>query len=248
MCEAGPTQEELLHLLQNCDLAGASRSTSAVSSRTPSPSPSLMSIMHPGYKPALPVSHTGTPISTPLMHHHTAAELQLLPDTQNSTGTAGRLSGMFSGSNLSLPQTSGATSEELPHTKSMGTVQTSCEGGTSYALRPLNDYPSHTIPPSTSVLHNRVESPPPRASSNRTTDTNHLRRVCSDSTSPGASSRMTSPSSFSSSHETVRRMSLELLDTITHSSTVTPSASSRTASLSPELHSNDDGADDSSYV
>lgn len=63
--EGGPTKEELLELLQNCDLS-ASRVSSAVSSRAPSPSPSLMSIVFPGLRlNGGRASHPGTPINTP---------------------------------------------------------------------------------------------------------------------------------------------------------------------------------------
>ena len=63
--EGGPTKVELLELLQNCDLS-ASRVSSAVSSRAPSPSPSLMSIVFPGFRPnGGRMSHPGTPINTP---------------------------------------------------------------------------------------------------------------------------------------------------------------------------------------
>lgn len=56
----GPSQAELLEQLQNCEIS-ASRVTSAVSSRAPSPSPSLMSIMFPGMKPAASSVQAGTP-------------------------------------------------------------------------------------------------------------------------------------------------------------------------------------------
>lgn len=59
----GPTKEELLDLLQNCDISANSRVSSVVSSRAPSPSPSLMSIMYPGLKPPQP--------STVASAHHT---------------------------------------------------------------------------------------------------------------------------------------------------------------------------------
>ena len=69
--EGGPTKEELLELLQNCDVS-ASRMSSAVSSRAPSPSPSLMSIMFPGFRPSgRRVSHSGTPINTPCLGRST---------------------------------------------------------------------------------------------------------------------------------------------------------------------------------
>ena len=56
----GPTQEELLEQLQKCDIS-ASRVSSAVSSRAPSPSPSLMSIMYPGLKHGVGTTQAGTP-------------------------------------------------------------------------------------------------------------------------------------------------------------------------------------------
>jgi hypothetical protein len=55
----GPTQEELLEQLQKCDIC-ASRVSSVVSSRAPSPSPSLMSIMYPGLKPPTQAASTPT--------------------------------------------------------------------------------------------------------------------------------------------------------------------------------------------
>lgn len=71
-----------------------------MSSRTPSPSPSLMSIMCPGYKPVAPTSsYMGTPISTPVMRHMDSEQhLHPLSSTQQQY----RSSGVFSGSTLSL--------------------------------------------------------------------------------------------------------------------------------------------------
>ena len=99
----GPTQEELLRLLQNCDLSGASQPGSAYSSRTPSPSPSLMSIMCPGYKPtgACDNSHAGTPISTPLMRHSNSGNQQQMRTRSLGflePGNGMRRSGVFSAS------------------------------------------------------------------------------------------------------------------------------------------------------
>ena len=110
------SQQELLQLLKNCDLAGASRSSSVMPSRTPSPSPSLLSIMCPGYKPVpAPVSHMGTPISTPLMRHNQGAEEHdvLLPPSIVEGGQNIRSSGVFSGSTLSL-SSPGVTEEPRP--------------------------------------------------------------------------------------------------------------------------------------
>lgn len=92
-------------MLKNCDLAGASRSSSVIPSRTPSPSPSLLSIMCPGYRPVpAPVSHMGTPISTPLMRHNQGTEERdlLLPPSVVDGVQNIRSSGVFSGSTLSL--------------------------------------------------------------------------------------------------------------------------------------------------
>lgn len=66
--EGGPSKLELLEFLQNCDISPASRVSSTFSSRAPSPSPSLMSIMYPGVRPpsgknSIPAS----PLSTPLL-------------------------------------------------------------------------------------------------------------------------------------------------------------------------------------
>lgn len=47
--EEGPTQQELLELLQQCEIS-QSRSSSAMSSRVPSPSPSLISLVYPNLK------------------------------------------------------------------------------------------------------------------------------------------------------------------------------------------------------
>jgi len=47
--EEGPTQQELLELLQQCEIS-QSRSSSAMSSRVPSPSPSLLSLVYPNLK------------------------------------------------------------------------------------------------------------------------------------------------------------------------------------------------------
>lgn len=108
----GPTKQELLHLLKSCDLTsagGPSNNISFISSRTPSPSPSLLSIMYPGYKQTSVVSRIGTPISTPIMQHTgtgtgTGLNQSLEPSyyTDLPQPTSMRLSGLFTGSNLSL--------------------------------------------------------------------------------------------------------------------------------------------------
>ena len=54
--EEGPTQQELLELLQQCEIS-QSRSSSAMSSRVPSPSPSLISLIYPNLKQ---LHHTGS--------------------------------------------------------------------------------------------------------------------------------------------------------------------------------------------
>ena len=105
--EQGPTKQELLDLLKNCDLAGASSSNSIVSSRTPSPSPSLLSIMYPGYKPVnVGVSRIDTPISTPIMQHNASQpnhmQTPYYGELNDPSPSSPRLSGVFSGSNLSL--------------------------------------------------------------------------------------------------------------------------------------------------
>lgn len=154
------TQDELLRLLKNCDLAGASRSNSVMSSRTPSPSPSLMSIMCPGYKPhPQPVSRMGTPISTPLMRHEESSE-HLMPPPHLTTEH--RSSGVFSGSTLSL--TSPTIIEQQEHNES-----------------PLNDAPINSA---TSPVHIGA---PLNKEGERGEDGEEMfafRRVFSDSTKP----------------------------------------------------------------
>lgn len=125
----GPTQEELLLLLQNCDLSGASRPGSALSSRTPSPSPSLMSIMCPGYRPigANDSSRTSTPIGTPLLRHSNSDDLQQQrqPHTHSlgflEPGHGTRRSGIFNTSHslhqvafLDQPQASASPEAGVP--------------------------------------------------------------------------------------------------------------------------------------
>ena len=92
---AGPTQEELLEQLQKCDIS-ASRVSSAVSSRAPSPSPSLMSIMYPGLKLGVSPAQAGTP--TALLRSLGPPHNLFQPIRRNST----------TGSNLSLSAVAGA--------------------------------------------------------------------------------------------------------------------------------------------
>lgn len=67
--EGGPSKPELLALLQNCDISPASRVSSTFSSRAPSPSPSLMSIMYPSVRlPGGRVSKPVSPLSTPVLN------------------------------------------------------------------------------------------------------------------------------------------------------------------------------------
>lgn len=67
--EGGPTKSELLEFLQNCDVSTASRVSSTFSSRAPSPSPSLMSIMYPGLKVLGNKStKTSSPLTTPVLN------------------------------------------------------------------------------------------------------------------------------------------------------------------------------------
>lgn len=82
----GPTKEELLDLLQNCDMSANSRVSSVVSSRAPSPSPSLMSIMYPGLKPPQP--------SAAASAHHTPSMLSRLA-VSNSASQFGAYDNLF---------------------------------------------------------------------------------------------------------------------------------------------------------
>ena len=93
--KSGPSKEEVLQLLHNCELSGCSLASSTVPSRAPSPSPSLMSIMCPGYRPtAITTSQSGTPISTPLLPHNSPDHLTV-PASGFSLAQATRMSGVF---------------------------------------------------------------------------------------------------------------------------------------------------------
>lgn len=56
--DGGPTRAELLELLHNCDVSCGT--SSLVSSRAPSPSPSLLSLIFPGHSKATPSQHGGS--------------------------------------------------------------------------------------------------------------------------------------------------------------------------------------------
>lgn len=98
----GPSQEELLEQLQKCDIS-ASRVSSTVSSRAPSPSPSLMSIMYPGLKAGACAPQAGTP---------TALLRSLGPPANNLFQPIRRNSA--SGSNLSLSAIANTGSNVTP--------------------------------------------------------------------------------------------------------------------------------------
>ena len=80
----GPSQSELLQQLQNCEISG-SRVSSAVSSRAPSPSPSLMSIMFPGMK-----QQAATPI--PIKHSIGGLSTNLFQPIRRNSTTSSNLS------------------------------------------------------------------------------------------------------------------------------------------------------------
>lgn len=110
--EGGPSKLELLELLQYCDVTPGSLVSSTFSSRAPSPSPSLMSIMYPSIRPPVAGgrgSITASPLSTPLLSVGR-------PRTQAESGSH-RLSNLFrpislsrSGSSTSLGE--GVASKE----------------------------------------------------------------------------------------------------------------------------------------
>lgn len=63
--DGGPTKAELLELLHNCDVSCGT--SSMVSSRAPSPSPSLLNLIFPGYNKATPTTQQGgAPVSSTL--------------------------------------------------------------------------------------------------------------------------------------------------------------------------------------
>ena len=200
--EQGPTKQELLNLLKNCDLAGASCSNSIASSRTPSPSPSLLSIMYPGFKLTNNiVSRIGTPISTPIMQHTTAAAtsnntLQTPYCSQLNDSSGVRLSGLFTGSNLSLNATTmppevpthDMVSSPAHHHNHIESVREQEVG-----LDALSQDDSKTETGSLNRYSSKSAKVPDRpmsssevldASSNHDSEPYLLRRVCSDTTPP----------------------------------------------------------------
>ena len=73
--DGGPSKPELLALLQNCDISPASRVSSTFSSRAPSPSPSLMSIMYPSIKLPGGRGVPASPLSTPVLNVGRASKM-----------------------------------------------------------------------------------------------------------------------------------------------------------------------------
>lgn len=107
----GPSQEELLEQLQKCDIS-ASRVSSTVSSRAPSPSPSLMSIMFPGMKPGACSVQASTP--TALLRSLGTSTANYFQPIQNNSTTGSNLS-------LSAANTSNSTlPPNIPEERSVG--------------------------------------------------------------------------------------------------------------------------------
>ena len=250
-------QQELLQLLKNCDLAGTSRSSSAMSSRTPSPSPSLMSIMCPGYKPVTTVSHTGTPISTPLMNHTSGSEAHLNVPSPTDFIMPNRLtraSGVFSGSMMSL---SGGD-PEISDTNEINEVYTTPthhfnETTTDNSQIEETDVPIEMSIPFSSVVlshHSPPVSPPPSVTQrpgssidNRSQEMDVLvfRRVQSDTKT--SKSHFVSPPHTSETLSTLRPVSLDSSSSAIGSQsvssmdsdvTLTPGTSRPSSSSSPD--------------
>ena len=191
--EQGPTKQELLNLLKNCDLAGASCSNSIVSSRTPSPSPSLLSIMYPGFKQTNIVSRIGTPISTPIMQHPSGQTIDIQPHYYNESGdpAALRMSGLFTGSNLSLnTETPPAASQGNNHETNNHKNTEPCEDDKNEASSPTIYRNGTDIPERPMSSSDVLE-----ADKGHDTDPYLLRRVYSDTTPPVAKrNKRTKPS------------------------------------------------------
>ena len=73
--EEGPTQQELLELLQQCEIS-QSRSSSAMSSRMPSPSPSLISLVYPNLKQLHNTGSSSSSISHQVVPKQSLSTLQ----------------------------------------------------------------------------------------------------------------------------------------------------------------------------
>lgn len=107
--DGGPSQQELLEMIQNCDIS-SSLVSSVVSSRAPSPSPSLMNIMFSGMRAGGP----STPSGTPSTIARTGRAALFQPIVRSTSGTA------LSGSSLSL--TAQSTAQQSPSLPSARTA------------------------------------------------------------------------------------------------------------------------------
>ena len=235
-----------------------------MSSRTPSPSPSLMSIMCPGYKPVTTVSHTGTPISTPLMNHISGSEAHFNVPSPTDFIMPNRLtraSGVFSGSMMSL---SGGDPEisDANETNEAYTTPTHQLNDTTTDISQTKDTPDQAIltdipiamsvPFSSMILshHSPPISPPPSAIQrpgssldNRSQEMDMLvfRRVQSDTKT--SKSRFVSPPHTSETLSTLRPVSLDSSSSAIGSQsvssmdsdvTLTPGTSRPSSSSSPD--------------
>lgn len=88
--DGGPTRAELLELLHNCD---ASCGTSSMaSSRAPSPSPSLLSLIFPGYNKAMPTTQQGGSSVPPTLSLSTSNMFRLAGSVEGVAASSSRLS------------------------------------------------------------------------------------------------------------------------------------------------------------
>lgn len=134
--DGGPSKSELLELLQNCDVSSTSSLSSTFSSRAPSPSPSLMSIMYPSIRHLSGARSRvqASPLSTPPMN------LGRSKSEQNSGNTFQPISLSRSVSNASF--------DESASLKEMGGV----------SVPPCDELPPQHSPKAESVQKQRKET------------------------------------------------------------------------------------------
>ncbi|XP_064402995.1 BTB/POZ domain-containing protein KCTD3-like isoform X2 [Halichondria panicea] len=163
--EGGPTKAELLDLLQHCEVGGASRMSSAVSSRAPSPSPSLMSIIYPGFKP--PTGRDSLPCTPQLgqrtLHTSHSSNLFQPIHTSNSSNSIGATEASTPQSTLVTvtAKKSPTPTPDVIEQPDLNETEEQIEGEATDVVSPPSNHssPVHTTPPpQESSSHQRSRS------------------------------------------------------------------------------------------
>ena len=179
--------------------------------------------MCPGYKPINSVGHLGTPISTPVMQHSISENHLQLPYVEFANPSS-RMSGMFSGSSLSLTGNMEQISSEDVITENDIAQQNGSSQSTSTQINSreiVTSSESVNLPPrplsSSEILETEIDS-----------DVHLLRRVSSDTSTPKNQRKIISltnpvetkrPSSLESSNSVIGSQSVTSVDSDT---TITP--------------------------